>query len=294
MRTLFNFRLCHKNPLAPFSVAEEHTPRHPQNQSPVGRVTGLSKLRSLNFYSDRIGFVQVLVAHVVAILLVFWAEDPFASQRERMVREQIESRGVHNPDVLRALRVTPRHLFVSEKWRDEAYADHPLPIVGGQTISQPYIVGLMTELLDPGRRDCVLEIGTGSGYQAAVLSTLVAHVYTIEIVAELAQSARKRLASLGYTNVTVRQGDGYLGWPEHAPFDRILLTAAPPELPPALLSQLKPGGRLVAPVGAGRFAQTLTVVDKGADGTIRQRAVAPVKFVPMVSGRDSPADLSHK
>src|SRR5438552_3609501 len=228
------------------------------------------------------------------MLLVFAAEDPFAARRESMVREQIESRGVHNPDVLRALRSTPRHLFVPETWRDEAYADHALPIGGGQTISQPYIVGLMTELLDLGRRDCILEIGTGSGYQAAVLSTLVAHVYTIEIVAELAQSARKRLASLGYTNVTVRQGDGYLGWPEHAPFDRILLTAAPPELPPALLSQLKPGGRLVAPVGAGPFAQTLTVVDKGADGTIHQRAVAPVKFVPMVSGRGKPGDLPHK
>jgi protein-L-isoaspartate(D-aspartate) O-methyltransferase len=236
--------------------------------------------------------VQVLVAFFVAILLVFGAEDPFAARRESMVREQIESRGVHNPEVLRALRSTPRHLFVPETWRNEAYADHALPIGGGQTISQPYIVGLMTELLEPGRRDCVLEIGTGSGYQAAVLSALVTHVYTIEIVVELAQSARKRLAALGYTNVTVRQGDGYLGWPEHAPFDRILLTAAPPELPPALFSQLKPGGRLVAPVGAGPSAQTLTVVDKGADGTIRQRAVAPVKFVPMVSGR--PGDLPHK
>ncbi len=238
--------------------------------------------------------MQVLVARFVAILLVFWAEDPFAARRESMVREQIEARGVHNPDVLRALRSTPRHLFVPETWRDEAYADHALPIGGGQTISQPYVVGLMTELLEPGRRDCILEIGTGSGYQAAVLSTLVAHVYTIEIVAELAQSARKRLASLGYTNVTVRQGDGYLGWPEHAPFDDILLTAAPPELPPALLSQLKPGGRLVAPVGAGPLTQTLTVLDKGADGTIRQRAVAPVMFVPMVSGRGRPGDLPNK
>jgi protein-L-isoaspartate(D-aspartate) O-methyltransferase len=234
----------------------------------------------------------VLAACCVAMLLLVGAEDPFAARRERMVREQIESRGVHNPEVLRSLRSTPRHLFVPQTWRDEAYADHPLPIGGGQTISQPYIVGVMTELLEPGRRDCVLEIGTGSGYQAAVLSTLVEHVYTIEIVAELAQSARKRLASLGYTNVTVRQGDGYLGWPEHAPFDRILLTAAPPELPPGLLRQLKPGGRLVAPVGAGPFAQTLTVVDKAADGTIRQRAVAPVKFVPMVSGQ--PGDLPHK
>ncbi len=236
----------------------------------------------------------MFVARFVAMLLIFWAEDPFAARRERMVREQIESRGVHNPEVLRALRSTPRHLFVPETWRDEAYADHALPIGGGQTISQPYVVGLMTELLEPGRRDCVLEIGTGSGYQAAVLSTLVAHVYTIEIVAELAQSARKRLASLGYSNVTVRQGDGYLGWPEHAPFDRILLTAAPPELPPALLSQLKPGGKLVAPVGASPFAQTLTVVDKAADGTIRQRAVAPVMFVPMVLGPDRPGDLPHK
>ncbi len=230
------------------------------------------------------GSVQVFVARFVVIILVFWADDPFAGHRERMVREQIESRGVHNPDVLRALRSTPRHLFVPQTWRDEAYADHPLPIGDGQTISQPYVVGLMTELLEPTRRAHVLEIGTGSGYQAAVLSQVVAHVYTIEIVAELAQSARQRLASLGYTNVTVRQGDGYLGWPEHAPFDRILLTAAPPELPSTLFSQLKPGRRLVAPVGSSPFTQTLTVVDKGADGTIRKRAVAPVMFVPMVSG----------
>jgi protein-L-isoaspartate(D-aspartate) O-methyltransferase len=226
----------------------------------------------------------VLIVSCAAILLVLWTEDPFAAQRERMVREQIESLGVHNPDVLRALRSTPRHLFVPQTLRDEAYTDHALPIGGGQTISQPYIVGLMTELLEPTRRDRVLEIGTGSGYQAAILSPLVAHVYTIEIVVELAQSARQRLASLGYTNVTVRQGDGYLGWPEQAPFDRIVLTAAPPELPPALLSQLKPGGRLVAPVGADPLAQSLMVVDKGIDSTIRQRAVAPVIFVPMVSG----------
>ena len=234
-------------------------------------------------HSRRFRF-KVLIVSCAAILLVLWAEDPFAAERERMVREQIESRGVHNPDVLHALRSTPRHLFVPQTWRDEAYTDHALPIGGGQTISQPYLVGLMTELLEPARRDRVLEIGTGSGYQAAVLSPLVAHIYTIEIVAGLARSARQRLASLGYTNVTVRQGDGYLGWPEQAPFDRIVLTAAPPELPPALLSQLKPGGRLVAPVGTGPFAQTLTVVDKGIDGIIRRRAVAPVMFVPMVSG----------
>jgi protein-L-isoaspartate(D-aspartate) O-methyltransferase len=222
--------------------------------------------------------------HFVAVLLAFCADDPFAARRERMVREQVESRGVHNPEVLRALRSTPRHLFVPQVLRDEAYTDHALPLGGGQTISQPYLVGLMTELLEPVRPDRVLEIGTGSGYQAAVLSPLVAHVYSIEIVADLARSARQRLASLGYTNISVRQGDGYLGWPEQAPFDRIILTAAPPELPPALLSQLKPGGKLVAPVGSDPLTQTLTVVDKGADGTIRKRAVAPVMFVPMVPG----------
>ena len=210
------------------------------------------------------------------------SEDTLTEQRERMVREQIEGRGIRDADVLRAMRTTPRHLFVPENLREYAYWDHALPIGLGQTISQPYIVALMTELLAPKKRDRVLEIGTGTGYQAAVLAELAKHVYTMEIVAELANSARERLAALGLRNVTVRQGDGYKGWPEEAPFDRIILTAAPPEVPQKLVEQLARGGRLVAPVGESPATQELVVVEKTRAGEIRQRAVAPVMFVPMV------------
>jgi protein-L-isoaspartate(D-aspartate) O-methyltransferase len=180
------------------------------------------------------------------------------------------------------MRATPRHLFVPEAMRPQAYQDTPLPIGYGQTISQPYIVAVMTELLEPAKTQKVLEIGTGSGYQAAVLSPLVGRVFSIEIVPELAQRSADLLKTLGYANVTVRQGDGYLGWPAEAPFDRIILTAAPPEIPKALLDQLKPGGKLVAPVGASALDQELVVIDKGSDGKIRRRSVFPVRFVPMV------------
>jgi protein-L-isoaspartate(D-aspartate) O-methyltransferase len=165
-----------------------------------------------------------------------------------------------------------------------AYADQPLPIGHNATISQPYIVAIMTQLLEPSKEQRVLEIGTGSGYQAAVLSPLVREVYTIEIVPELAKSADQALNRLGYKNITVRQGDGYKGWPEKAPFDRIILTAAPPELPQALIDQLAPGGRLVAPVG--RAYQELVVIDKTEDGKLRRRRSIPVRFVPMVPGKD--------
>jgi len=203
--------------------------------------------------------------------------------REEMVRLQIERRGVRNPAVLRAMREVPRHLFVPEPMRRSAYEDHPLPIGHGQTISQPYIVAAMTEMLDPKPGHRVLEIGTGSGYQAAVLARLVSHVYTIEIVEPLGRQAQERLAALGYRNVTVRIGDGYEGWPEEAPFDRIILTAAPPEVPQKLIDQLRNGGRLVAPVGAGW--QELVVIDKDAKGSVRRRTEFPVMFVPMVPGK---------
>jgi protein-L-isoaspartate(D-aspartate) O-methyltransferase len=199
-----------------------------------------------------------------------------------MVRDQIEARGIGRPDVLRAIRSTPRHVFVPEPLRSQAYQDRPLPIGFGQTISQPYIVALMTELLEPSKQQKVLEIGTGSGYQAAVLAAIAGHVFTIEIVPELAKSATALLKSLGIRNATVRCGDGYQGWTEEAPFDRIILTAAPPEIPPALLDQLRPGGKLVAPVGTIPFVQSLVVVDKLADGSVRKRSVIPVTFVPMV------------
>jgi protein-L-isoaspartate(D-aspartate) O-methyltransferase len=200
-----------------------------------------------------------------------------------MVRQQIAARGIRHPGVLAAMERTPRHRFVPQALQDAAYADHPLPIGHHATISQPYIVALMTELLDPSPRLRVLEIGTGSGYQAAVLSPLVAHVFTIELVPELARDSARRLCDLGYTNVTVRHGDGYRGWPEHAPFARILVTAAPPEVPAELVRQLAPGGRLVLPVGQG-WDQELVVIEKRSDGRLSRRVVCPVRFVPMLPG----------
>ncbi len=197
-----------------------------------------------------------------------------------MVKEQIESRGIRDAAVLGAMRATPRHLFVPAAIQSNAYEDHPLPIGHGATISQPYVVAWMTELLQPAKTDRVLEIGTGSGYQAAVLSRLAGSVYTIEIVPELARSATKRLTGLAYRNVVVREGDGYQGWAEKSPFERIILTAAPKEIPQALVDQLAPGGRLVAPVGIG-FDQTLRVVDKDRKGAMHSRSVGSVVFVPM-------------
>ena len=222
-------------------------------------------------------FVCAILAAASAL-----AADPYAALRESMVRRHIEERGIRNRAVIAAMRSVPRHLFVPEEIRDAAYNDHPLPIGHGQTISQPYIVAYMTELLDPQPPHKVLEIGTGSGYQAAVLAALVKDVYTVEIVPELARRSSALLKKLGYAKVHVREADGYQGWPEEAPFDRIILTAAPPSLPQALVGQLKPGGRLVAPVGATPFTQELLVIDKGQDGKIKRRRDLPVRFVPMV------------
>ncbi len=213
------------------------------------------------------------------------AQDEFNAQRERMVQEQIADRDISDPAVLRAMRTVPRHLFVPELSRPGAYDDHPLSIGHGQTISQPYIVALMTQMLEVRSSDRVLEIGTGSGYQAAVLSLIAKHVYTIEIVPELARSAESLLRKLGYQNVTVKYGDGYLGWPEEGPFNRIILTAAPPDVPQALIQQLQNGGRLVAPVGFSPLSQELVLIEKRADGTIVRRAGIPVRFVPMVRGK---------
>ncbi len=214
--------------------------------------------------------------------LVF-AADPYETDRVRMVREQIEARGVSRPDLLRALRATPRHLFMPSASRSMAYWDRPVPIGYGATISQPYIVGWMTELLNPRKSDRVLEIGTGSGYQAAILAQLAGQVYSMEIVPELAKSASSTLAELGYANVTVLHGNGYRGHPERAPFQKIIVTAAPPEIPQALLDQLANGGRLVAPVGPTSY-QKLIVIDKDSRGRIRRKEVGDVMFVPMRPG----------
>ncbi|NZA28423.1 protein-L-isoaspartate(D-aspartate) O-methyltransferase [Luteimonas sp. SJ-92] len=201
-----------------------------------------------------------------------------------MVERQIAARGIGDQRVLAAMRAVPRHRFVGEGHAARAYEDHPLPIGHGQTISQPYIVALMTELLEPRAEHRVLEVGTGSGYQAAVLSPLVAEVYTIEIVEPLARRAAKVLDELGYDNVTVRAGDGYAGWPEHAPFDSIIVTAAPDRVPEALVEQLRPGGRMVIPVGPVHALQELRLIEKAADGTVTDTMVAPVRFVPMTGG----------
>jgi protein-L-isoaspartate(D-aspartate) O-methyltransferase len=209
-----------------------------------------------------------------------------ADERARMVREQIEERGIEDRRVLDAFRAVPRHLFVPEPLRDMAYADQPLPIGEGQTISQPYIVAYMTDALKLEPGDRVLEVGTGSGYQAAIASELADSVFTIEIVRGLAASAAERLRHLAYHNVVVRQGDGYLGWPEHAPFDAIVVTAGADHVPPPLVEQLAPGGRMVIPVGGADELQHLLVIEKDAEGRVTQRTSLPVRFVPLVRERE--------
>jgi len=199
-----------------------------------------------------------------------------------MVREQIESRGITNARVLAAMTKVPRHRFVPEHLADAAYEDHPLPIGYNQTISQPYIVALMTELLQLQLGARVLEVGTGSGYQAAILAEVGAQVYSLEILEPLAKTSAELLQGLGYTSVQVKQGDGYLGWPEHAPYDAIIVTAAADHVPPPLVEQLKPGGRLVIPVGGDRLQQSLLLLEKDADGSVTTHNVAPVLFVPLI------------
>jgi protein-L-isoaspartate(D-aspartate) O-methyltransferase len=207
--------------------------------------------------------------------------------RTQMVDEQIAARDVSAPAVLDALRAVPRHRFVPGVSPELAYADRPLPIGHDQTISQPYIVARMTELVEPTSADRVLEIGTGSGYQAAVLAEIVDAVYTVEIIPELGRTARARLDTLGYDNVRVRIGDGYEGWPAHAPFDAIVVTAAPEEIPPPLIDQLAPGGRMIVPVGPTGRTQRLTLITKAEDGTVTRRALAPVRFVPFLRNNEN-------
>ncbi len=205
--------------------------------------------------------------------------DRYAEQRQRMVDEQIAGRGVGDENVLRAMRAVERHRFVPEDLVGQAYADHPLPIGYGQTISQPYIVALMSEALHVQPGDKVLEIGAGSAYQAAVLDALGAETYTIEIVPELAQQAKMRLSELGYDDVHLRQADGYFGWEEHAPFDAIIVTAAPDHLPQPLANQLAEGGRLVVPIGPVGAVQTLWLFEK-TDGELQATNLGDVRFVP--------------
>lgn len=263
--------------------------RHPTELADVDLT-----LRS-GFRAARVGLavaVAVLIAPALgAAPSPLWsgtagAQESRDEQRERMVREQLASEAAFRPaigdsSVLAAMRHVPRHRFVPSVLRESAYADRPLPIGHGQTISQPWIVARMTELARPEPGDTVLEVGTGSGYQAAVLAEIVDHVFTVEIVGELAGSARRRLRELGYGNVTVRHGDGYAGWPEQAPFDAILVTAAPEEVPDPLVEQLAVGGRMVIPVGPQDRAQSLTVIRRRSDGSVERRVASGVRFVPM-------------
>lgn len=225
---------------------------------------------------------------VIAGIMVFTpiasqlqAADIFQEQRRVMVAHDIQGRGVRDRQVLAAMGKVPRHLLVDERYRVDAYADHPLPIGEGQTISQPYVVALMTEALELRPTDRVLEIGTGSGYQAAVLAEIVKEVYSIEIRKGLAERAKARLKELGYAKVQVRYGDGYFGWKEQAPFDAIIITAAVNHIPPPLILQLKEGGRMILPLGSTVFSQTLTLVTKKKGGELDVRQLSPVAFVPM-------------
>jgi protein-L-isoaspartate(D-aspartate) O-methyltransferase len=209
-----------------------------------------------------------------------WTPADFAAQRQRMVEQQLKPRGIKDGRLLAAMTKVPREEFVPVNARADAYQDRPLPIGYEQTISQPYLVAFMTEQLRPQQSDRVLEIGSGSGYQAAILAELVANVYTVEIVEPLAKTAEATLRRLGYTNVHMRVGDGYKGWPEEAPFDAIIVTCAPDKVPQPLIDQLKDGGRMVIPVGE-RFAQQLYLLEK-KNGQLKQSATLPVRFVPML------------
>jgi protein-L-isoaspartate(D-aspartate) O-methyltransferase len=214
---------------------------------------------------------------------MFWKKsENFNEERKFMVERQIKVRGVKNPVVLEAMAKVGRHRFLPENLQAFAYADEPQPIGDGQTISQPYIVALMTEMLEPKPEDRVLEVGAGSGYQTAILAELVSHVYTLEIIPALAERSRELLKNLGYKNVTVRVGNGYNGWLEESPFDKIMVTAAPPSLPKALTDQLKTGGRLVVPIG--EVYQVLCLVTKDKSGC-HSTEVIPVRFVPMTGGK---------
>ena len=219
-----------------------------------------------------------------------WADDGIVERRQEMIKEISETvrytqdylkKSELSPEVIAVMGKVQRHEFVPGRLQEYAYENRPLPIGESQTISQPYIVALMTDLADVGEDSIVLEVGTGSGYQAAILAEIVRHVYTIEIIEKLGKRAEQTLVRLGYDNVTVKIGDGYKGWPRHAPYDAILVTAAPEVIPPELIKQLKPGGKLVIPVGKQRKTQLLKIVEKDSTGKLKETNILPVMFVPL-------------
>jgi len=223
--------------------------------------------------------INILPFLLTLLSMVPWRQDMYRERREEMVRDQIEARGIDNQMVLKAMRTVPRHGFVPEKYKEMAYYDGALPIGYNQTISQPYIVAYMTDLLKPSSDFKVLEIGTGSGYQAAVLAEIVAEVFTIEIVSELGEQSKHLLKDMGYENIEVRIGDGYHGWSEEAPFDAIIVTAAAETIPEPLIQQLKDGGRMIIPVGPQSGAQYLNLISKN-NGKVKIDRVMAVRFVP--------------
>lgn len=225
--------------------------------------------------------ILFLLSLIFCPLETFSDEDAFFSKRKEMVEKQIKGRGIKDEKVIGAMLKVKRHLFVAKKYADKAYGDHPLPIGEGQTISQPYIVALMTEALCLKGGEKVLEIGTGSGYQAAILAEIAKEVYTVEIRKRLYEMAKERLKSLNYTNIYLKCADGYFGWKEHAPYDAIIVTASANHIPPPLLAQLKEGGRLVIPLGPTFFYQNLTVITKHKKG-FEVKELGPVLFVPLI------------
>ncbi len=235
--------------------------------------------------SQRFGIALGTLVACLALTAPAQTEDEFAQHRDQMVSRQIERRGVTDPATLAAMRAVPRHEFIPEDTRAYAHGDHPVPIGHGQTISQPYIVAYMTELLELEDGDKVLEIGTGSGYQAAVLAEIIDDVHTVEIIPALARSAKSRLERLGYQRVNAKQADGYHGWEENAPFDAIIVTAAASHVPPPLVEQLAVGGRMIVPVGATPWSQNLILITKDEEGAVRTRNLIPVRFVPL-TGED--------
>jgi len=229
----------------------------------------------------KINLVIIFLVLMAVFPLKSSPETDYTEARKKLVEKNIRGEGIKDPEVIRSMLTVPREEFVPENLKKRAYENTTLPIGYGQTISQPYIVALMTELLEVEKEDRVLEIGTGSGYQAAVLAEIVKKVYTVEIIKPLAESAAKRLNRLGYNNVEVRHSDGYFGWEEQAPFDAIIVTAAADHIPPPLIKQLKPGGKMCIPVGQPFFTHVLKLVEKKVDGSVVVKDIVPVLFVPL-------------